>query len=111
VKRVADVKEMAIKQLEEKIAHLEATTVSRDKYNNMKIDFEEAECERVRNFEEYRKMENQYNATLSKLMLCDAALENEREELRLAREMVVLQGKELEHLRPLMVLYMKEKVE
>lgn len=106
-----DVKEIAIKQLEEKIAHLQATTVSRDKYNNMKIDFEEAECERIRNFEEYRKMENQYNAILSKLMLCDSELENKREELRLTREMVVLQGKELEHLRTLMVLYMKEKVE
>lgn len=106
-----DVKEMAIKQLEEKIAHLETTTVSRDKYNSMKIDFEEAECERIRNFEEYRKMENQYMATLSKLTLIDAELENKREELRLTREMVVLQGKELEHLRPLMVLYMKEKVE
>jgi hypothetical protein len=112
VKRMkTDVKEMAIKQLEEKIAHLQATTVSRDKYNNMKIDFEEAECERVRNFEEYRKMEEQYLGTLSKLTHVDAELENVTEMLRDVRGDYVKVARELEHLRPLMVLYMKEKVQ
>lgn len=111
LKRQMEVKEMAIKQQKEEIEHLKATTVSRDKFSNMKIDFEESEHERIKNFEEYKKMENQYMATLSKLTLIDAELENKREELRQAREEVVSLGQELEHLRPLMVLYMKEKVE
>lgn len=102
---MTDVKEMAIKQLEEKIAHLEATTVSRDKYNSMKIDFEEAEIERIRNFEEYKKMQNKYLSTFSQLTHIDCELENKREELRQAREEVVSLGKEVELLRGLVKIY------
>lgn len=101
-----DVKEMAIKQLEEKIAHLETTTVSRDKYNSMKIDFEEAECERIRNFEEYRKMEEAYQKEHSIVISLDAELENVREMLRDVREDCVTAMKENEHFRGLMKLWL-----
>jgi ASC-1-like (ASCH) protein len=102
-----DVKEMAIKQLEEKIAHLQATTVSRDKYNSMKIDFEDAECERVRNFEEYRKMEEAYHKEHSIVINLDAELENVREMLRDVRRDYVKAAKENEHLWGLLKIKME----
>jgi chromosome segregation ATPase len=103
---MTDVKEMAIKQLEEKIAHLQATTVSKDKYNHMKIDFEEAENERVRNYEEYKKMEEAYHQQRSMVINFSAEVENARHELLEMREDFVKVGKENEHLRGLVKLWL-----
>jgi chromosome segregation ATPase len=105
-----DVKEMAIKQLEEKIAHLQATTVSRDKYNNMKIELEDAENTMVYWMKKSDKHEGDYNKEHSIVINLDAECENLQEQLRQSRNNEVRLGQELEHLRPLMVLYMKEKV-
>jgi chromosome segregation ATPase len=91
LKRELEVREMAIKDLQEQNEDKQAL-IEKGKYL-------------------LEKEERNYLNTLSKLTHLDAELENKREQLRQAREEVVSLGKELEHLRPLMVLYMKEKVE
>ncbi|TYS91922.1 hypothetical protein [Rossellomorea aquimaris] len=91
LKRELEVREMAIKDLQEQNEDKQAL-IDKGKWL-------------------LEKEERNYLNTLSKLTHLDAELENKREELRQAREEVVSQGKELEHLRPLMVLYMKEKVD
>jgi hypothetical protein len=108
---MADVKEMAIKQLEEKIVHLESTTVPRQQYTDLKVDYEEIELVHIKTDEKCKKLEDECMQQLSLNVHLDAELENVRHQLLEAREEVVSMGKELEHLRPLMVLYMKEKVE
>ncbi|MBW3114210.1 hypothetical protein KYJ26_20290 [Bacillus sp. MCCB 382] len=106
LKRQLDVREKAINQQFEKIEHLKATTVPREKYKNMKIDFEEAELERIKNFEEYKKMENAYQKEHAIVINLDAELENVREQLRQARVEAVRAGQENEHLKGLVKLWM-----
>jgi hypothetical protein len=107
LKRQLNVREEAINQQHEKIEHLKATTVSRDKYNNMKIDFEEAELERIKNFEEYKKMEEAYHKEHSIVISLDAELENVREMLRDVRKDYVKAAKENEHLWGLLKIKME----
>jgi chromosome segregation ATPase len=111
LKRELKVREMAIKDLQEKLKD------SVPKFNHdraiekLKTKLEEAENTMVFWYGKAGEHENSFNKEHSLVINLDAELENKREELRQAREEVVSQGKELEHLRPLMVLYMKEKVE
>jgi chromosome segregation ATPase len=108
---MADVKEMAIKQLEEKIAHLEATTVPRQQYTDLKVDYEEIELVHIKTDEKCKEYEEKYLKQRSININLDYELENSGNEVNRLRQEVISLGKELEHLRPLMVLYMKEKVE
>lgn len=110
LKRELKVREKAIKDLQEKLE------VSVSKFNHdraiekLKGELKEAEDTMVYWMKKSDKHEADYHKEHSIVINLDQELENKREELRQAREEVVSLGQELEHLRPLMVLYMKEKV-
>jgi transcriptional regulator with XRE-family HTH domain len=106
LKREKEVMEKAIKQSEEKYENLKLTTVPRCKYNNLEIDYKEADFERIKNFEEYKKMEEAYHKEHSIRINLDAELENIREQLRQSREEIVMLGQENEHLKGLVKLWM-----
>jgi RNA polymerase sigma factor (sigma-70 family) len=110
LKRQLEVRDKAIKQQKEEIEHYKTTTVSKEKHSDVYNELRDKDIERVKNFEDLKKMEEAYQKEHAIVINLDAELENVREQLRQAREEVVILGKELEHLRPLMVLYMKEKV-
>jgi chromosome segregation ATPase len=102
---MADVKEMAIKQLEEKIAHLEATTVPRQQYTDLKVDYEEIELVHIKTDEKCKEYEEKYHQQRSIVINLSAEVENVRYELLGLREEHVKVGQENEHLKGLVKLW------
>jgi hypothetical protein len=81
-----EVREKAIDQLKEEIEQLKLTTVPKEQYLDLKVDLDESEVERVKNFQEYKKMEEAYHKEHSALIQLDHELENVREQLKKAEE-------------------------
>ena len=111
LKRELDVREKAIEQIIEENEHLRATRVPRKNYSDLQVEHDQWKLVAAQRYRDWEKSEERYHKEHAIVINLDAELENKREELRQAREEVVSMGQELEHLRPLMVLYMKEKVE
>jgi hypothetical protein len=86
LKREKEVMQKSLDQYKEEIENLKITTVSRSKYNDLEIDYKEADLERIKNFEEYKKMEEAYHKEHAIRINLDAELENVREQLRKAEE-------------------------
>jgi transcriptional regulator with XRE-family HTH domain len=86
LKREKEVMEKAIDQSNEEYENLKLTTVSRSKYNDLEVDYKEADLERIKNFEEYKKMEEAYHKEHSIRINLDQELENVGEQLRKAEE-------------------------
>jgi hypothetical protein len=106
LKREKEVMQKGLDQYKEEIENLKITTVPRSKYNDLEIDYKEADLERIKNFEEYKKMEEEYHKEHSIRINLDQELENVREQLRQLREEIVKLGQENEHLKGLVKLWM-----
>jgi transposase-like protein len=106
LKREKEVMQKGLDQYKEEIENLKITTVPRSKYNDLETDYKEADLERIKNFEEYKKMEEAYHKEHSIRINLDQELENVREQLRQLREEIVKLGQENEHLKGLVKLWM-----
>ena len=107
LKREKEVMEKGIAQYKEEIENLKVTTVPRSKYNDLETDYKESEYERVKNYEEFKKMEEAYHKEHAALIHLDAEVENLREQLKEAREESVKYGKENEYLWGLLKIKME----
>jgi predicted transcriptional regulator len=106
LKRQLDVREKAIEQQKENLENLKVASVPRYKHNELENDYKESELERIKNFEEFKKVDEAYQQQRSIIINLDAELENVREQLRQAREEAVKAGQENEHLKGLVKLWM-----
>jgi hypothetical protein len=82
LKRELEVREKAIKDLEEKNTYLQENTVSREKYSDLEVEFQEIDAERLLNFEKYKEQEAKYQNEHALVINLDQELENIREQLR-----------------------------
>ena len=114
LKRQLEVRDKAIKDLEMKLEDkdlfIKREMVSKPMYESTQEHLARQNVENQKLRKELQKHVQDYWIEKNAVVKIDAELENKREQLRQAREEVISLGKELEHLRPLMVLYMKEKV-
>jgi hypothetical protein len=106
LKRQLVVRDKAIEQQKEEIEHYKTTTVSKEKHSDVYNELRDKDIERVKNFEDLKKMEEAYQKEHALVINLDAELENVREQLRQAREEVVRTGQENEHLKGLVKLWM-----
>jgi hypothetical protein len=88
LKRELEVREKAIKDLEEKNTYLQENTVSREKYSDLEVEFQEIDAERLLNFEKYKEQEAKYQNEHALVINLDQELENIREQLRKANTLV-----------------------
>jgi hypothetical protein len=106
LKRQIEVRDKAIEQQKEEIEHYKTTTVPKEKHFDVYNELRDKDLERVKNFEDLKKMEEAYQKEHAIVINLDAELENVREQLRQAREEVIRAGQENEHLKGLVKLWM-----
>jgi transposase-like protein len=106
LKRQLEVRDKAIEQQKEEIEHYKTTTVPKGKHFDVYNELRDKDIERVKNFEDLKKMEEVYHKEHSIRINLDQELENVREQLRQLREEIVKLGQENEHLKGLVKLWM-----
>jgi hypothetical protein len=105
LKRELEVREKAIKDLEEKVEALEVTRVPIVKYQELEAKLEESEANRYKNIDAYQQYEAKYQKEHSIVISLDAELENTREQLRKAEGLNEVYKQENEHLRGLIRIW------
>jgi predicted RNA-binding protein len=106
-----DVLEKGVKYANEQLADSVTKDCHKRVVNDLKYELGKVKTELGFLKIEKQGWERDYHTEHSVRINIDAECENLREQLRESRNNEVSLLQELEHLRPLMVLYMKEKVE
>jgi hypothetical protein len=105
LKRELEVREKAIKQKEEEIELLKIEMISKKKYKNLQVEYEEVKNDARLLIQEKREYMEKYHKEHSLVIQLDCELENNRDQYRKVLSHNVNLTKENEHLRGLVGIY------